>query len=716
MDTAPDKVNAPATRTGAPQEFSDDQDVNATSLSRDDLAATGYADAVDLYRPRGWQGILPLPRGRKSPPPDGFTGYGGDYPSGADIEEWKTGNAGGNVGLRLPRTVVGIDVDAYEKNGQQKQGARCLAEAESESRWGVLPDTYVSTSRDDRVSGIRLYSIPEGTKLENVIRFPDKGIEGGIEVVQWWHRYVVVSPSFNPDNDGKQYHWYHSSDWREVEPPRVADLPELPAAWIKGLRDTKGFTTVIGEDGDNVAYDIRQALTDGTPSPAVHHTFEKALAGVRSGSRHDTTRGNVLALLALGKETHPGVKTTVEALGMAFVGQVAPDRGHDTAVHEFRSMVFGRGAARALAGPLIDGNGGFFLKWEGRGSLKYDKPTTPTPAADDAPKADSAGNKWGVIDGAAFILDAPQNIKPVWGEGNTVLWADGEGFMLAGMQGLGKTTLAGSVLRGLLGLDETLLGLPFADTGETILYLAMDRPRQIQRSLARQFTAEEREILKARVVIRPGPPLADLAKNPEMLRDMMRETGAGLVIVDSLKDAAVGLSDDEVGSGYNRARQYVLADGRNVMDLHHMRKNIEGRPTINDIYGSTWLTSGCGSVVILTGQPGDPIVGFWHVKPPVDEYGPFKLEHDGTAGQVTIWHGADLVEMLRATGVNGLTAKQAACALYDAEKPSAAEVEKARRKLDKLMSEHPNLGIEKVEGTKGRGPSSRPTTWYLPEL
>ena len=262
-----------------------------------------------------------------------------------------------------------------------------------------------------------------------------------------------------------------------------------------------------------------------------------------------------------------------------------------------------------------------------------------------------------------------------------------------------------------------MLGLPFADTGETIRYLAMDRPRQIQRSLARQFTGADREILKARVAIRPGPPLADLAKNPEMMRDMMRDTGASIVIVDSLKDAAMGLSDDEVGAGYNRARQYVLADGRNIMDLHHMRKAIEGKPTINDIYGSTWLTSGCGSVVILTGAPNDPIVGMFHVKAPMDEYSPFKLEHDERAGQMSIWHGTDLVELLGAAGVNGLTAKQAACAMFDKDdkdKPTQAECEKARRKLDKLMTEHPNLGIERLDGTTGRG--GKPTTWYLPGL
>ena len=92
-----------------------------------------------------------------------------------------------------------------------------------------------------------------------------------------------------------------------------------------------------------------------------------------------------------------------------------------------------------------------------------------------------------------------------------------------------------------------------------------------------------------------------------------------MVIVDSLKDAAVRLSEDAVGAQWNRARQHLLAQGCQVLELHHSTKRgPAGAPIsgVADIYGSTWLTSGCGSIILLTGEPGDPIVSFRHVKQP----------------------------------------------------------------------------------------------------
>ena len=42
----------------------------------------------------------------------------------------------------------------------------------------------------------------------------------------------------------------------------------------------------------------------------------------------------------------------------------------------------------------------------------------------------------------------------------------------------------------------------------------------------------------------------------------------------------------------------------------------------------TWLTSGAGSVILLNGQPGDPIVSLHHIKEPAAEVGPFKVLHE----------------------------------------------------------------------------------------
>lgn len=89
---------------------------------------------------------------------------------------------------------------------------------------------------------------------------------------------------------------------------------------------------------------------------------------------------------------------------------------------------------------------------------------------------------------------------------------------------------------------------------------------------------------------------------------------------------------------------------------------------------------------MLSGDPGDPIVGFRHVRQPAEEVGPYQLLHDQAAGHMSIHHAADLIAMAAAGGPNGLTAGNAAKALYpDAEKVTEALRVKARRRLDKLV-------------------------------
>jgi hypothetical protein len=46
---------------------------------------------------------------------------------------------------------------------------------------------------------------------------------------------------------------------------------------------------------------------------------------------------------------------------------------------------------------------------------------------------------------------------------------------------------------------------------------------------------------------------------------LCEDADADTVVVDSLKDAAIGLSHDDVGSAYNRARQIAIA-GRCASD------------------------------------------------------------------------------------------------------------------------------------------------------
>jgi hypothetical protein len=311
--------------------------------------------------------------------------------------------------------------------------------------------------------------------------------------------------------------------------------------------------------------------------------------------------------------------------------------------------------------------------------------------------------------GGSFILDTDPAPRPLWGEGDQVLWADGESVIIDGPQGVGKTTIAQQLALARAGFDEysELLGFPIVSGQHRVLYLAMDRPKQAARSFRRMVGEAWRSELNDRLIVWQGPP-PYLARHPSVLLKMCEQAAADTVFVDSLKDAAIGLTDDEVGASYNRARQTALAAGIQVAELHHNRKALSGakaeRPTIDDVYGSVWLTSGAGSVILLNGAPGDPIVSLHHLKQPADEVGPLKVIHNQETGQSQIWHALDLV--LLATQPGGVTAIDAAKALFETDKPTAAEKEKARRRLGTLTKK----GLLQVVDP-GDTATSRPQRW-----
>ena len=89
-------------------------------------------------------------------------------------------------------------------------------------------------------------------------------------------------------------------------------------------------------------------------------------------------------------------------------------------------------------------------------------------------------------------------------------------------------------------------------------------------------------------------------------------------------------------------------------------------------------------MIHLGGEPGDPVVRMYHLKQPASEVGPFDIAHDNVSGTMTIHEAVDLAAMCSQQG--GTTAKAAACALYDMERPTPGQVEKARRRLRQLVS------------------------------
>jgi hypothetical protein len=168
-----------------------------------------YGRAAAIYRQHGWQGVLPLPPEQKAHPPTGYTGAQGVDPDQAQIDLWCRTQDEGNIALRLPDGVIGIDVDAY----LDKHGDVSLLALQTEL--GLLPATWRSTSRGLGHSGIYLFRVPPG-------RYQDQPAPA-IEIIQHHHRYMVVMPSIHPE--GRPYLWYDPDGVEQHRPPNIDELP-----------------------------------------------------------------------------------------------------------------------------------------------------------------------------------------------------------------------------------------------------------------------------------------------------------------------------------------------------------------------------------------------------------------------------------------------------------------------------------------------------------
>lgn len=307
------------------------------------LLADGYAQAAQQYWDAGWRGILPMPRGKKFPPPTNYTGYQALEPSWPDIQAWCEDKPDGNIALHLPDGVIGIDVDAYSG----KTGGGTIAYAEH--LWGTLPPTVRTTSRDDPTSGIRLYRVPPGSRLRTKIEFTDKGL-GHIEIIQASHRYAVVWPSLHPD--GGRYRWqdHHQT---AVDIPQPDQLPELPDAWADALAVADDPTL---EPVTPTPITLTDNPDDGIDLEVTTRLHQAIADLATAASRHDTTCAHVLALLRLQEQQCRGVPYALNRLKEAFTAEVVADGSRDTigASLEFDRMITNqRGHQLIAATPTV---------------------------------------------------------------------------------------------------------------------------------------------------------------------------------------------------------------------------------------------------------------------------------------------------------------------------------------------------------------------------
>lgn len=299
------------------------------------------------------------------------------------------------------------------------------------------------------------------------------------------------------------------------------------------------------------------------------------------------------------------------------------------------------------------------------------------------------------------VLSAADHVTAVWGEGSSVAWPEDEPLMLTGGDGTGKTMLAQQLTLYRTGIRHgDFLGMPVAPSSARTLYVAADRPAQALRSMKRMVTNEDSIGLGARLGIWQGPLPFDLVREPKRLASWIASFGCDGAVIDCLKDVAPRLSSEETGFAVSVAMQTCMVAGIQLVVLHHSRKAQADnkRPNkLSDVYGSRFLTASCGSVFMLWGEAGDPVVECLHLKQPGETIGPLTLLYDMHSGTATVHDAPDVLGSIIALG-NSATVTQVAQRLFGVRKPKPALIERARRQLD---GEVRNRRLRKLDAEPG---------------
>ena len=171
------------------------------------------------------------------------------------------------------------------------------------------------------------------------------------------------------------------------------------------------------------------------------------------------------------------------------------------------------------------------------------------------------------------------------------------------------------------------------------------------------------------------------------LADFVESHRAGTLMIDSVKDMTVGLSDDVQRCQFNMAIEEGHRPRHRVLSNHHQRKAQaeKKRPdTLDDVYGPRGLPQATEACCLLWGKPNDPIVTLHHVKSP-------RMRSDRSNSRSTSSKEADSPRRRNRAGTagcrrhDGLEAADAARQVYETDKPSAARREKIRRQLEELV-------------------------------
>jgi KaiC/GvpD/RAD55 family RecA-like ATPase len=588
-------------------------------------SAPCYAQAAPAYWASGWRGILPLPHGVKWPPPKGWTGTDGPEPSWPDVTSWSETRPDGNVALRMPDGVVGIDVDDYG----DKDGWATLTEAVE--RWGRLDPTVRSTSRTDGRSGIYLFRVPPGTRLAAQLGFPADGARaalGHVEIVQRHHRYAVVAPSTHPE--GGQYRWVADDDLDEpgtwavpgacdgmltwhgtagMLVPELDEIPYLPDEWVTQLEvhDELAHADAAGQHVDVGAH--LQAMPVGAADLHVTDRLSKALVDLTStvGSRHDTTTAHVLALLRQAEQGHPGVPEALGILGDAFVMAITTGAGArstpEAARAEYARMVTNqRGHQLIASSPTttletlagLPPAGGhpreLAAAREGDTHLADDAtngisdapaPATPTGIPADGDASNTTEDTDTVSTGNLGTSWAPVDLGPILAGSHTpevpaqLQREDGHRLLYAGrINGLIGESESGKSWVAMHACCQAMLG------GESVLFIDHEDTAAGVVGRFRALGIPDELLAGLLTYLNPDESLGAMQRADLVLT--MANAAPTLIVVDGVNAAmsAMGLDLDKNKDAtlyYQQVLKALSSQGATVVTIDHVTKNKDGR-------------------------------------------------------------------------------------------------------------------------------------------
>lgn len=529
-----------------------------------------YGDYADEYLAAGY---FPIPASGKRTIKNKHHGKDAPLVTEAEVSKWQSMHPSANIAARLPRDIVGIDVDAYGS----KPGEDTLRALEDEL--GELPETVVSTSRLDGVSGIRLFRIPEHYWS---LVWPGKA-GPGIDILWHGNRYAIVWPSVHPDT-GQTYQWYEQYNGR-LDPidgiPGLDEIPDLPRDWLDH------FARVAADDAQADVSDTAEWIKrngSGEICEQMKSNLDRARQSMDDNA-HDTARDGTLAIAKDTAVGHTGGAKAMRYLKAMFDDAMG-DRGsgrRSGAASEWRRHF--NGAVRRAAAILGDGDRPSDPCEDWSGDVRM------TRMAD--PKLLAGMRTGGWLHSQRF---APLHflIPKLVPEGLT---------LVAGPPKAGKSVL---LLR--FGLEAARGGLVFGERCEPhhVFYLALeDSDRRLQTRCWELLGGEPiPDGFTYQTVIEPG-------KLIQTVRAWLQRFDSGLVLIDTLGRAMERPKHGE--SQYERdyrlmTQMKLISDAHDrssVIVSHHARKS-SADDWLDTVSGTNAIAGGCDTIMVISRKRSTP--------------------------------------------------------------------------------------------------------------